>query len=112
MTTAVDKFHEFDRFGSVLGLERVSELLKRLGSPQESMKYIHVAGTNGKGSVCKFLERGLAGCGYKVGLYTSPYIEKFNERIQFDGQMITDDELELYGDQALAKSSRNGCGRP
>lgn len=105
MTTAVNKFHEFDRFGSVLGLERVSELLKRLGSPQESMKYIHVAGTNGKGSVCKFLERGLAGCGYKVGLYTSPYIEKFNERIQFDGQMITDDELELYGDQALAKAA-------
>ena len=105
MTKAVDKFHEFDRFGSVLGLERVRELLKRLGDPHKGMKYIHVAGTNGKGSVCKFLEAGLAGCGYKVGLYTSPYIEKFNERIQFDGRMITDEELELYGDQALAKSA-------
>ena len=105
MTKAVDKFHEFDRFGSVLGMERVSELLKRLGDPHKGMKYIHVAGTNGKGSVCKFIESGLAGCGYKVGLYISPYIEKFNERIQFDGGLITDEELELYGDQALAKAA-------
>lgn len=104
MTSAVDKFHEFDRFGSVLGLERVGELLSRLGNPHLTMKYIHVAGTNGKGSTCKFLEKGLAACGYKVGLYTSPYIEKFNERIQFDGEMITDEELEIYGDQALAKA--------
>ena len=105
MTTAVDKFHEFDRFGSVLGLERVSELLKRLGNPHHGMKYIHVAGTNGKGSTCKFLEKGLAGCGYKVGLYISPYIEKFNERIQCGGQMITDEELERYGGQVLAKAA-------
>ena len=105
MTTAVDKFHEFDRFGSVLGLERVSELLKRLGDPHNDMKFIHVAGTNGKGSVCKFIESGLKGCGYKVGLYISPYIEKFNERMQFDGRLITDEELELYGDQALAKAA-------
>ena len=105
MSTAVDKFHEFDRFGSVLGLESVNELLSRLGNPHEGMRYIHVAGTNGKGSVSKFLESGLAGCGYKVGLYTSPYIEKFNERIQFDGEMITDEELEEYGGQALAKAA-------
>lgn len=105
MSTAVDKFHEFDRFGSVLGLERVNELLRRLDNPHEGMKYIHVAGTNGKGSVSKFIESGLAGCGYKVGLYTSPYIEKFNERIQFDGEMITDEELEEYGNQALAKAA-------
>ena len=105
MTTAIDKFHEFDKFGSILGLERVNELLHRLGDPHHGMKYIHVAGTNGKGSTCKFLEKGLAGCGYKVGLYTSPYIEKFNERIQFDGEMITDKELETYGDKALAKAA-------
>ena len=105
MCTAVEKFHEFARFGSILGLERVNELLRRLGNPHEGMRYIHVAGTNGKGSVSKFLEKGLAGCGYKVGLYTSPYIEKFNERIQFDGEMITDEELEIYGGQALAKAA-------
>ncbi|MCQ2546788.1 MAG: bifunctional folylpolyglutamate synthase/dihydrofolate synthase [Clostridia bacterium] len=105
MTTAVEKFEEFNKFGSILGLERVNELLRRLGSPHRGMKYIHVAGTNGKGSTCKFLEKGLAGCGYKVGLYTSPYIEKFNERIQCDGEMITDEELEKYGDLALAKAA-------
>lgn len=105
MTTAIDKFHEFDKFGSILGLERVNELLRRLGDPQQGMKYIHVAGTNGKGSTCKFLEKALAACGYKIGLYTSPYIEKFNERIQFDGKMITDKELEIYGNQALAKAA-------
>ena len=108
MTTAVEKFEEFNKFGSVLGLERVRELCRRLGDPQlgspdKPLRYIHVAGTNGKGSTCKFIEKGLAGCGYKVGLYISPYIEKFNERIQFDGEMITDEELELYGDMALAK---------
>ena len=110
MTTAVEKFEEFNKFGSVLGLERVRELCRRLGDPQlgspdKPLRYIHVAGTNGKGSTCKFMEKGLAGCGYKVGLYISPYIEKFNERIQFDGEMITDDELELYGDMALAKAA-------
>lgn len=110
MTTAVDKFEQFHRFGSVLGLERVKELCKRLGDPQlgtaeKPMRFIHVAGTNGKGSTCRFLEKGLARCGYKVGLYTSPYIEKFNERIQYDGEMITDEELELYGDKALAKAA-------
>ncbi|MDO4176779.1 MAG: folylpolyglutamate synthase/dihydrofolate synthase family protein [Bacillota bacterium] len=105
MTTAVEKFEEFNKFGSILGLERVNELLRRLGNPHKGMKYIHVAGTNGKGSTCKFLEKGLAGCGYKVGLYTSPYIEKFNERIQCDGEMITNEELEKYGDRALAKAA-------
>ncbi len=110
MTTAVDKFEKFNRFGSVLGLERVKELCRRLGDPQlgtedKPMGFIHVAGTNGKGSTSKFLEKGLEACGYKVGLYTSPYIEKFNERIQYGGKMITDEELEIYGDQALAKAA-------
>ena len=110
MTTAIDKIHEFDRFGSKLGLERVNELLRRLGDPHKDgdgyePKYIHVAGTNGKGSVCKYLEQGLASCGYRMGLYTSPFIEKFNERIQCDGECITDEELETYANQALAKAA-------
>ena len=97
----IDRIHEFDRFGSILGMERLEELLRRLGDPQEGLRYIHVAGTNGKGSVCKFLESGLAACGYKVGLYISPYIEVFNERIQYDGRYITDEELDRYGWQAV-----------
>ena len=105
MANAVDKFHEFDKFGSILGLQRVSELLNRLGNPHLELRCIHVAGTNGKGSTCKFLEKGLEACGYSIGLYTSPYIEKFNERIQCDGQLITDEELEIYGNEALAKAA-------
>ena len=97
----IDRIHEFDRFGSILGMERLTELLRRLGDPQEGMRYIHVAGTNGKGSVCKFLESGLAACGYRVGLYISPYIEVFNERIQYDGRNITDEEMDRFGWQAV-----------
>ena len=68
----IERIHNLDRFGSVLGLERLQELLRRLGDPQKELKCIHVAGTNGKGSVCRFLEQGLTGCGYRVGLYISP----------------------------------------
>lgn len=99
--TIIDRIHEFDRFGINLGMERLQELLRRLGDPQDGMKYIHVAGTNGKGSVCKFLEQGLAACGYKVGLYISPYIEVFNERIQCGGRNIPDEDLERCGWQAV-----------
>ena len=103
MSTAVDKIHEFRRFGSVLGLERMNDVLSKLGGPQDDLKVIHVAGTNGKGSVCKFLEGGLSSCGYNVGLYTSPYIESFNERIRLGGHDISDSDLEVYTDRVLAK---------
>ena len=92
----IDRIHEFNKFGMVLGLSRMEELLRRLGDPQDTLNVIHVAGTNGKGSVSKYLEEGLAACGYKMGLYTSPYIEKFNERIRFDGADISDEDLEYY----------------
>lgn len=85
----------------VLGLSRMEELLRRLGDPQDGLNVIHVAGTNGKGSVSKYLEEGLAACGYKMGLYTSPYIEKFNERIRFDGADISDEDLEYYGQKVV-----------
>ena len=105
MIEAINKIHEFSRFGSVLGLERMSVLMKKLGDPQDSLRVIHVAGTNGKGSVCKFLECGLAECGYRVGLYTSPFIESFNERIRLDGENISDDDLTLYSDRVLAAAA-------
>lgn len=56
----IDRIHEFNRFGMVLGLDRMEELLRRLGNPQDDLKVIHVAGTNGKGSVSKYLEEGLS----------------------------------------------------
>lgn len=98
----IDRIHEFNRFGMVLGLDRMEELLRRLGNPQDDLKVIHVAGTNGKGSVSKYLEEGLSACGYKMGLYTSPYIETFNERIRYDGAYISDEDLEYYGQKVVS----------
>lgn len=98
----IDRIHEFNRFGMVLGLDRMEELLRRLGNPQDDLKVIHVAGTNGKGSVSKDLEEGLSACGYKMGLYTSPYIETFNERIRYDGADISDEDLEYYGQKVVS----------
>ena len=75
------------------GLERISLLCKKLGNPEKELKIIHVAGTNGKGSVCAMLDSILRAAGYRTGLYTSPYIRRFNERMQVNGCPITDDEL-------------------
>ena len=101
---AIDKIHQFNRFGSRLGLERMTVLLEKLGNPQEDLKVIHVAGTNGKGSVCKYLEEGLSACGYKIGLYTSPFIEKFNERIRLGGEDISDSDLQVFTERVLKAS--------
>ena len=75
------------------GLERISELCKRLGNPQKELKFIHVAGTNGKGSFCSMLHEILKESGYRVGLFTSPYIKEFNERIAINGESISNEDL-------------------
>lgn len=79
---------------SRLGLERMRELMARLGNPQDGLKFIHIAGTNGKGSVSAMLSSILTESGYQTGLYTSPFINRFNERIQINGASISDEELE------------------
>lgn len=71
-----------------LGLDRTGELLKRLGDPQGRLKFVHAAGTNGKGSTCAMLESVLRTEGYRTGFYPSPYIQDFRERIQVSGKMI------------------------
>ncbi len=76
-----------------LGLERITELLERLGNPQDRLRFVHVAGTNGKGSTCAFVSSILQQAGYRVGLFTSPYIERFEERIRVDGSEISRDDL-------------------
>ena len=68
-----------DTLGSVLGLEIIKELLRRLGDPQDKVKVIHIAGTNGKGSICAFLDKILENAGYKVGRYISPTIFTYLE---------------------------------
>ncbi len=78
---------------SRLGLERIRELLDRLGRPQDRLKFVHVAGTNGKGSTCAFTASILAEAGFKTGLFTSPYVETFHERIRVNGRNISDEDL-------------------
>ena len=79
--------------GSVPGLERIRELTEKLGNPQEKLKFVHIGGTNGKGSTAAFVSSVLRAAGYKVGLFISPYIEVFNERMQINNQYISNQEL-------------------
>ena len=81
---------------SVLGLEHMRELMKRLGNPQEDLKYVHIAGTNGKGSVIAFLYSALSQAGYRVGRYVSPTLYSYRGRIAVAGQMIDRDSFALY----------------
>lgn len=90
---ALQYIHSVEWRGSRLGLERTYELLDRLGNPQKDLRFVHVAGTNGKGSTAAMLASILEASGYRTGLYTSPYIHRFNERMQVNGQMIGDEEL-------------------
>lgn len=90
---ALSYIHKTKWLGTKPGLSRTRRLLDALGDPQKSLKFVHVAGTNGKGSTCAMIASILRESGFCVGLYTSPYITVFNERMQVDGQNITDDEL-------------------
>ena len=92
-TEALEYIHSVTWKGSRPGLERITELCARLGNPQDSLRFIHVAGTNGKGSTSRMIASILEKAGYRVGLFTSPYIERFNERIMLDGHDIDDDDL-------------------
>ena len=67
-------------------VQELKRMLSRMGNPQEKIKCVHVTGTNGKGSVCTMVECALRKAGYKTGLYTSPYLVRFNERIRIEGR--------------------------
>lgn len=90
---AMEKVNHRLRFGIKPGLERISALLERLGNPQKQLKFVHVAGTNGKGTTCTLIAGALKAAGYRTGLYTSPYVLEFRERFQIDGKMIPEEEL-------------------
>ena len=79
--------------GSIPGLGRTQELLQKMGNPQNQLQFVHIAGTNGKGSTAAMTASILRKAGYRTGLYTSPYIFRFHERMQVDGQCISDEEL-------------------
>ncbi|MCJ8006998.1 bifunctional folylpolyglutamate synthase/dihydrofolate synthase [Lederbergia wuyishanensis] len=90
---ALEWIHSRLRLGIKPGLTRMDWMLERLGNPEKELKSIHVGGTNGKGSTVTYLRSILNEAGYKVGTFTSPYIEQFNERISVDGKPIHDDEI-------------------
>lgn len=97
--STLEYIHSVKWQGSKPGLSRTQTLLAALGNPERSLKFVHIAGTNGKGSTAACLASCLHAAGYRVGLYTSPYINRFNERLQVDGIPIPDGDLEKLVDQ-------------
>jgi dihydrofolate synthase/folylpolyglutamate synthase len=94
--------HATSWMGSRLGLERMQDLMFSLGNPQEELRFVHVAGSNGKGSVCAMLSSILTATGYRTGLYTSPHLLRVNERIKIDGADISDEDLIRTAEQVKA----------
>lgn len=90
---ALTYIHSVSWMGSRPGLSRTKELLRRMGDPHKGLRFVHVAGTNGKGSTCAMIASILQAAGLRVGLYTSPYILRFNERIRVNGEDIPDEAL-------------------
>jgi dihydrofolate synthase/folylpolyglutamate synthase len=91
--SCLETMYGLRRFGIILGLSTIRDILAGLGNPQNKFQIIHVAGTNGKGSVASALATILQLAGYKVGLYTSPHLAHFNERIRIDGAPIPNDDV-------------------
>lgn len=90
---AVDYIHSMIWDRRATGYEHAKELLRRMGNPERKLKYVHIGGTNGKGSTAAMIASVLQKAGYKTGLYTSPYLFRFNERIQVNGEQIADGDL-------------------
>lgn len=90
---AVEYIHSFSWLGSRPGLERTRQLLSAMGNPEEKLHFVHIVGTNGKGSTAAMLASVLTAAGYRTGLYTSPYIHHFEERMTVDGEEIGGEEL-------------------
>ena len=84
------------KYGSVLGLDNMREMLDRLGNPQNAVPYVHVAGTNGKGSVIAYLYTTLTRAGYKVGRYISPTLYSYRERLEIAGEKISQEDFAKY----------------
>ncbi len=90
---AIEYINSGSWFGGEQGLKRMRALMEKLGDPQKELKFIHIAGTNGKGSCAAMLASIMKAAGYRTGLFTSPYLSRFNERMQLNGKQIEDDTL-------------------
>ena len=102
-------------FGSKLGLENIRNLMRYLGDPQKELKFIHVAGTNGKGSTVAFISSILRQSGLRVGMYTSPFVERFSERIRVDDKEITEEDFARLASVVKSAADRmraDGLGEP
>ena len=90
---ALAKIDSYEQFSRRPTLERIAALLERLGNPQDGLRFFHVAGTNGKGTTCTLLASVMTAAGYRTGLYLSPHVCDFRERMQVDGEPIPKEEL-------------------
>lgn len=93
---AIKYIEDTGKFGMKLGLQRIQKLCDHLGNPEKELKVIHVAGTNGKGSTTTFISSILISQGYRVGIYTSPYLERFTERIKINNEEISKEDVAKY----------------
>lgn len=98
-------------FGMKLGLENITQFLDSIGRPQTAYRSVHVAGTNGKGSTCAMIASVLQAQGYRVGLYTSPHLVSFRERVQVNGSPISERAIQSFVDRyrsvLVKKNSRS-----
>lgn len=99
---ALDYIHSLGNFGLAAGLDRIKSVLCKLGNPQDNIKAIHIAGTNGKGSVSAMISSVLRKSGYKTGLFISPYIIDFKERIQINGEFISESDLVSFAQRVIS----------
>ena len=106
---ALEYIHSIPKFIRPLGNAGLAGILKHLGDPHKGLKFIHIAGTNGKGSTAAIISAILEAAGCKTGLFTSPFIEVFNERIQINRENIADDELAAYTERVKGASEETGC---
>lgn len=109
--SSLEYLYGLEKFGSVFGLENISRLLNAIGDPHRSLRTVHVAGTNGKGSVATMISCILSAAGYRVGKYTSPHLLSFTERITVDEEEITGEEVASLTEYIRDRAHRDGSDR-
>jgi len=114
-TEALDYIHGTLKFGVKLGLANIAALLQLMGDPHKNLKFVHVAGTNGKGSTVAFISSILMESGYKTGIYTSPYLERFTERIKIGSEEISETDvarITVFVKEKVEQLIENGGNHP
>lgn len=106
---SLNYIHSIPKFRRPLGNENLRNLLTLLGNPQGKLKFIHIAGTNGKGSTAAYVAEILHRSGYKTGLFTSPFLETFNDRIKVNDKYISDDDISVYTDRVKTIMEENNA---